>query len=124
MEVPPPLWHFRCPPVANSDFVSWNFAGSGVTVAAYRNGLWPADRFDEVQPAPLSKHCMRVGRNNIIIVICPLCYDVSVFEPTALRRDRHYECPGHNGSAFCPGFVYGTPASSESLSPGATCSIQ
>ena len=124
MASPPPLWHYRCPPAGAEEFVTWDFAHSGVTVTAYRNGLWPVDRMDDVKPARLSKHCMRLGRNNIIIVICPLCYDVTVFEPSSLKRNRYYTCPGHNGSAHCPGFVYGTPVSRESLSPEATCSIQ
>lgn len=124
MESPPPLWHYRCPPAGPEEFVTWDFAHCGVTVTAYRNGLWPVDRMDDVKPARLSKHCMRCGRNDIIIVICPLCYDVSVFEQSTLKRNRHYPCPGHSGSAHCPGFVYGTPVSSDSLSPEATCSIQ
>ena len=119
----PPLWHYRCATPADGDFVKWHFAKC-VTVPVYRNGTWPVIKQDAVQPTQLSSVCIRSTEAGLVLVVCPLCYDIRVFEKGTLVKDRHYECPGHNGSAKCPGYVYGTPPSSSFLRPGATCPIQ
>lgn len=120
----PPLWHYRCAEASEGDFVTWDFANCGVVVSAYRNGAWPVVKCEEVRPSRLSQHCIRKGNNGIVIVVCPLCYDISVFEPGMLKPHRQYACPGHAGSAQCPGYVYGIPSAEDDLSSAAMCSIQ
>ena len=123
MEIPP-LWHFQCAEAAPEEFISWNFANLGVTISAYRAGAWPVIKCDEVTPSKLGKSSVRTGRNGMLIVICPLCFDVSVFDAGTLKNGT-YACPGHAGSAECPGFVYVAPSpDSTDISPGAMCSIQ
>jgi hypothetical protein len=120
----PPLWHFRCAEVSAEEFISWNFARLGVSISAYRAGAWPVIKCEEVTPAKLGKDSIQKGCNGMLIVICPLCYDVSVFEAGTLKNGT-YTCPGHAGSAICPGFVYGVPSPDKAdISPGAICSIQ
>lgn len=122
MEVPP-LWHYRCAPPPEGAFVDWKFA-SCVIVPAYRNGAWPVIREDAVQPAQLSPRCMRTTAIGLLVVVCPLCYDVRVFEEGVLKQNTHYTCPGHNGSAKCPGYLYRLQPQRASLTSPATCSIQ
>jgi len=119
----PPLWHYRCATPAEGDFIKWHYAKC-VTVPAYRNGAWPVIKDDTVQPSKLGSACIRSTTAGLLVVICPLCYDIRVFESGLLERNKHYECPGHNGSAHCPGYIYKPGEPSSALSSGATCSIQ
>jgi len=123
MEQVPPLWHFRCDRPKTGDFVKWQYARS-VEILAYRNGAWPVTKNDVVEPAHLGSSCITEHGKNLTLIKCPLCFDVSVVDQGSLVPNQHYVCPGHGGSAMCPGYVFGTAPSSTFLSSGAKCCIQ
>ena len=119
----PPLWHYRCAEPAEGEFIKWHYAKC-VTVSSYINGAWPVIKHDAVGPAQLCRGSMRSTPSGLLVAVCPLCFDVQVFEKGALRPNTHYKCPGHGGSADCPGYVYGPAPPGADLRPGATCVIQ